>query len=84
MRLTATVAAALLLGACAPHTPPTYHPAVVLIQESNHTTIDVSPPQRLDVIMAPDGVPTLRCLDLGGEPIYYPNTHEVICEGVDY
>ncbi len=44
---------------------------------------------RLDIIMYPPNYhfspePAERCDQMGGELIFYPNTSQYICEGVDY
>lgn len=70
-------------------------PLVVTIDEGNTDVIDVSPPQRLDVIMDGfEGAPE-RCANMGGELIVDLRKKEMnsngedveffaTCEGVDY
>lgn len=64
---------------------------VVVIWEDWSSTIDVHPPQRLDVRMSPDGDIVARCEGMAGELIGYPEPDPdaldittFVCEGVDY
>lgn len=51
---------------------------------------DVSPPDRIDIIMWPDSMEIYkesaqtRCENMGGELIYNPGQQQFICEDVDY
>lgn len=82
----AAVAAAIACGGAAfsAHADAAGLPPVVTIHEWQHTTIDVAPPQRLDVIMIWTGrrSTTRRCEDMGGTLKSVAGLR--ICEGVDY
>lgn len=59
--------------------------------EVDHAPWDLSPPERLDIIMWPDHMEIydepayVRCEKMGGdELIYYPKTDQHICEDIDY
>jgi hypothetical protein len=52
---------------------------------------NVDPPTRLDAIMHWDYANPItkdsaveRCEKMGGEPIYYPKTKQLMCQGIDY
>jgi hypothetical protein len=93
------VAPILALAACAapgvarhaPSSPaapakPACTTPVVLVWEDEATPCDLTPPQRLDIRMSPDGDWVGRCDDMGGEPIQLPwwKLGALRCEGVDY
>lgn len=86
----ATIVLLLPLAACTPTQVANLlnvsHPAqnVVTITEDQVDVPNVSPPQRLDEVMNPSGDPVQRCLDFGGEPIWYPTFKQLVCEGIDY
>lgn len=55
-------------------------PALVIIHEDDHGTADVSPPQRLDVVMNDDSEWVGRCENLGG----LPQQEGRVCRNIDY
>lgn len=59
---------------------------VVTRCEGDNARIDVSPPDRLDIVMIEDGGQLARCDQIGGELIYYPerSVARFVCEDVDY
>lgn len=76
-----------------------HRPPVVRVAYDDHRRIDVSPPQRLDVVFTRGHVPrryraawggdaalawaTGECLDMGGDPSWR-NGQVLVCQGVDY
>jgi hypothetical protein len=58
---------------------------VTAVAEGQTPRCNPAPPTRLDLVM-PDtsAAAVARCQDAGGEPILYPVSALLVCEGVDY
>lgn len=58
---------------------------VVVAGEYQEVSCDVTPPQRLDIEMSPEGDQEARCNHMGGKFIARQDEGgEDICQGVDY
>jgi hypothetical protein len=58
---------------------------VVTVAEGHVPACNPAPPTRLDLVMPDASAAAIaRCNDDGGEPIEYPVSGLLVCEGVDY